>query len=159
MTSTGMGGGASTYAGTSQAAPLAAACAALLIEDDPSRTPESIENALKSSSVLVTDASNGLSFPRLDCEEALVDLQLCGNESVDAGEQCDEGSKNGKATSCCGADCQFKPNGPASCDGTLCTRSDICTDGICTPGACASGESCSICGGLCSSQGACSCIY
>ena len=159
VTSTGMGGGASTYAGTSQAAPIAAACAALLIEDDPSRTPESIENALKSSSVLVTDASNGLSFPRLDCEEALVDLQLCGNESVDAGEQCDEGSKNGKATSCCGADCQFKPNGPASCDGTLCTRSDICTDGICTPGACASGESCSICGGLCSSQGACSCIY
>ena len=159
VTSTGMGGGSSTYAGTSQAAPMAAACAALLIEDNPSRSPESIENALESSSVLVTDATNGLSFPRLDCEEALVDLQLCGNESVDAGEQCDEGAKNGKATSCCDADCQFKPNGPASCDGVLCTRSDICTDGVCTPGPCASGENCSICGGVCSSEGGCSCIY
>jgi subtilisin family serine protease len=159
MTSTGMGGGASTYAGTSQAAPTAAACAALLIEDNPTRSPDSLEVALKSSSVLVSDATNGLSFPRLDCEEALADLHLCGNESLDPGEECDEGPKNGKATSCCDADCQFKPNGPASCDGSLCTRSDICTDGVCTPGPCASGESCSICGGVCSSQGACTCVY
>ncbi len=159
MTSTGMGGGTSTYAGTSQAAPTAAACAALLIEDNPTRSPDSLEDALKGSSVLVSDASNGLSFPRLDCEEALAELDLCGNESLDSGEQCDEGSKNGKATSCCDADCQFKPNGPASCDGSLCTREDICTDGICTSGPCASGESCSICGGVCSPQGACACVY
>jgi hypothetical protein len=70
-TSTGFGGGTSTFFGTSQASPLAAACAALLLEDDPTLSPNDIEMALESSPTLVTDASNGLAFPRLDCLAAL----------------------------------------------------------------------------------------
>jgi subtilisin family serine protease len=85
VTSTGIGGGTSTFAGTSQASPLAAACAALLLEADPTLTPDQVEVALKSSSTTVTDPKNGLSFPRLDCEEAL--------ESLGVGE-CDDGIDN-----------------------------------------------------------------
>ena len=74
MTSSGRGGGTSTYYGTSQASPAAAACAALLLESDPSLTPAQIEAALESSPTLVTDATNGLSFPRVDCLNALQSL-------------------------------------------------------------------------------------
>jgi hypothetical protein len=69
-TSTGIGGGTSTYFGTSQASPLCAACAATLLQADPGMTPADVETALKSSPTHVTDAKNGLSFPRLDCAAA-----------------------------------------------------------------------------------------
>jgi len=69
-TSTGMGGGTSTFGGTSQATPTAAACAALLLDKVPGLTPDQLETALESSSTLVTDATNGLFFPRLDCLQA-----------------------------------------------------------------------------------------
>lgn len=73
-TSTGVGGGTSTYYGTSQASPLSAACAAALRELNPALTPAEIETALEASPVLVTDATNGLMFPRLDCLNALDSL-------------------------------------------------------------------------------------
>jgi subtilisin family serine protease len=70
-TSTGFTGGTSTFFGTSQASPLAAACAALMLESDPTLTPNDIETALEASPTLVSDVTNGLSFPRLDCLAAL----------------------------------------------------------------------------------------
>jgi hypothetical protein len=38
-----------------------------LLEDDPTLTPDDLETALETSSVLVTDATNSLDFPRLQC--------------------------------------------------------------------------------------------
>jgi len=70
-TSTGMGGGSSTFYGTSQASPLAAGCAALLLEKDPTLTPDEIEMLLEASPTLVTDTTNGLDFPRVDCAHAV----------------------------------------------------------------------------------------
>ncbi|MEO2136912.1 MAG: S8 family serine peptidase, partial [bacterium] len=69
--SAGMGGGSSTYAGTSQASPASAACAANLMQAAPAATPAEVEAALEASPVSVTDATNGLSFPRVDCDHAL----------------------------------------------------------------------------------------
>ena len=66
-TSTGLANGTSTFCGTSQASPASAACAALLLEETPSLTPAQIESRLETSPVSVTDATNGLSFPRIDC--------------------------------------------------------------------------------------------
>jgi uncharacterized repeat protein (TIGR01451 family) len=63
----------------------------------------------------------------------------CGNQVVDAGEQCDEGPANG---GCCSATCQYEPNGsPCASDGLPCT-SDVC-DGVgsCTHAATAA-QSC-----------------
>ncbi|MEM7582225.1 MAG: S8 family serine peptidase [Acidobacteriota bacterium] len=71
ITSAGVGGGTSTFFGTSQASPHAAACAALLRQATPTLTPEELETALESSPIMVTDSTNGLSFPRLDCQNAL----------------------------------------------------------------------------------------
>jgi hypothetical protein len=63
VTSSGIGGGLSTFAGTSTA------------------TPEQIEAALKASPTRVTDSKNGLQFPRLDCEAAA--LLLAGDSDPD----------------------------------------------------------------------------
>jgi subtilisin family serine protease len=71
-TSTGMGSGISTYYGTSQASPLAAACAADLMQAHPGMTPAELEKVLKASPARVTDPKNGLSYPRLDCKAALL---------------------------------------------------------------------------------------
>lgn len=70
-TATGIGGATSTFIGTSQASPLAAACAALLLEDDPTLWPDDIEALLEMSPTRVTDAKNGLDYPRLDCHHAI----------------------------------------------------------------------------------------
>jgi subtilisin family serine protease len=67
MTSSLRNGAAITSAGTSYAAPIVSACAATLSAAHPSATLDQIITALKTSSVNVVDAKNGLSFPRLDC--------------------------------------------------------------------------------------------
>jgi len=74
ITSTGIRGGTSTYYGTSQASPMAAACAAALLQADPGLPPAELEQTLKVSTTLVTDPKNGLSFPRIDCEQSLAAL-------------------------------------------------------------------------------------
>lgn len=68
--STGVGGSGATHGGTSQASPLSAGCAALLLDKAPRTTPDRLEERLKASPVSVTDATNGRSFPRLDCFSA-----------------------------------------------------------------------------------------
>jgi cysteine-rich repeat protein len=98
-----------TWAGTSMASPHAAACAADLLQADPSWTPDEIESALKLTGVPVTDPKNGLTFPRIDCLQALGLLEsmgLCGDGSLDPGEECDDG--NVIAGDGCSPICQFE---------------------------------------------------
>lgn len=73
-TSSGNGGGQSTFTGTSQAAPLSAGCAATLRARVPTATAAEVEAALEASPTRVTDPKNGLNFPRLDCLDALARL-------------------------------------------------------------------------------------
>jgi subtilisin family serine protease len=70
-TSPAMGGGVDHFGGTSASSPYAAGQAALLLQDDPSLQPESIRDLLKANGPFVTNAENGLSFPRSDVEAAL----------------------------------------------------------------------------------------
>jgi subtilisin family serine protease len=70
MTSSLLGGGAVTSAGTSYATPIVAACAATLIAAHPAASPAEITAALKTTGVSVVDAKNGRSYPRLDCRAA-----------------------------------------------------------------------------------------
>jgi len=84
--------------------------------------------------------------------------QECGNAIAEGTEACDDGQANGTGSSCCTVDCQFEPDGPASCDGNSCTRADTCTAGVCSPGPCADGNACSACGGTCVDNGSsCDC--
>jgi subtilisin family serine protease len=71
VTSAGLGGGTSTYMGTSQACPVASAVAALLYGAKPSITPDEVNTAMVASGVTVTDPRNGLSLRRVDAREAL----------------------------------------------------------------------------------------
>jgi subtilisin family serine protease len=71
LTAAGLGGGTSTYIGTSQASPVAAGVAALLYSAKGSISPDEVLNALVSSGVSVKDGRNGQSLRRIDAREAL----------------------------------------------------------------------------------------
>ncbi|MDG1957852.1 MAG: hypothetical protein P8K76_03500 [Candidatus Binatia bacterium] len=108
-----------------------------------------------------TDPANPLSFPGGPTPTPAPTPQptpagVCGDGIVQTGEQCDDGEQNG--ATCCQADCQFKADGPASCDGNECTI-DTCTAGECSAGGCRDGEACGPCGGICSTAGGgCDCV-
>ena len=74
--STRRGGGATTYYGTSMAAPMAAGCAALIREALPGTPPAILESALRASGVHPTDPTNGRAYPLLDCQRALAVARL-----------------------------------------------------------------------------------
>jgi len=58
-------------AGTSFAAPHVSGAAALLLQNNPSRTPSEIETILKATGVSVYDSGTGITFSRLDVLSAL----------------------------------------------------------------------------------------
>ena len=74
ITSAGLGGGISTYWGTSQASPHVAGAAAVLFGAVPTATPDQVEFALKSTGQPVIDRLNGRITPRIDLEAALAAL-------------------------------------------------------------------------------------
>lgn len=71
--------GTITASGTSMAAPHAAGCAALLIQSGEAATPDQIETRLETSPIQVTDPTNGLVFPRIDCSlKPLTEVAVSG---------------------------------------------------------------------------------
>jgi subtilisin family serine protease len=70
--STRLGGGTVPFSGTSQAAPHAAGCAALLRAAGTDTMAAAIEASLETSTVQVADPTTGRRFPRLDCYTARV---------------------------------------------------------------------------------------
>jgi len=70
VTSTGLSGSAVAGFGTSQAAPAAAACAALMLERSPGKLAQSIAADL-SYGPTIYDSVTGIDFPRVDCAAAL----------------------------------------------------------------------------------------
>ena len=71
ITSAWLGGGTQPRVGTSHAAPLVTACAATLLQAKPTLTPDALEQLLESTGKPLTDARNGLVYPRVDCKAAL----------------------------------------------------------------------------------------
>jgi hypothetical protein len=53
---------------------------------------------------------------------------VCGNGTVETGEQCDQGAQNGTFGTCCGRDCQLMPSG-AVCRESMgdCDKADTCS--------------------------------
>lgn len=74
ITSDGMGGGLSTYHGTSQATPHATAAAAVLFAIAPASAPSAIEALLKSTGKRISDPRNGVTAPRVDLLAAVLAL-------------------------------------------------------------------------------------
>lgn len=82
VTSAFLSNSTATYYGTSQASPHAAGCAAAFLEAVPTLSPATIEAVLETTGVSVIDATNGLSYPRIDCDAAL-DQIVCLDEDKD----------------------------------------------------------------------------
>jgi subtilisin family serine protease len=78
ITSSRRSGTSIAVAGTSYATPIVSACAAVLAAGHPKATPDQLTRALRTSGVSVVDATNKLSFPRLDCAAA--------NAALDSGQ-------------------------------------------------------------------------
>jgi hypothetical protein len=65
--------GAQTIYGTSPAAAMVTGCIADVLSADESLTADEVETALKASPDIVIDGKNGLSFPLLNCADAVPD--------------------------------------------------------------------------------------
>jgi subtilisin family serine protease len=95
-TSTGRGGNASTFRGTSFSSPLAAGVAALLYQAFPDITVDELEARMKATGTLVTDdladndPSTNRTTPRIDARVALLNL----DEDTD-GDGCTDGEELG----------------------------------------------------------------
>jgi subtilisin family serine protease len=130
LTAPGLGGGLSTFTGTSQASPTAAAIAALLLECNPALTPAGIEGILQQSGTLLTDPKNNLSFRSI---QALAAITL-------------------------GCPCAGKADGTACDDGNPCSQGDTCQSGVCAGGgpvACAPLDQCHLAGTCSPATGSC----
>jgi subtilisin family serine protease len=68
---TGFNGATSTFGGTSQAAPMVAACAVALKQAAPASTVQQRMDAMTLSPTRIEDAATGRSYPFLDCRDAL----------------------------------------------------------------------------------------
>ena len=77
--------GIATYGGTSQAAPLVASCVADLLQMQPRLSPAQIRTALTSSTLMLTDPKNGLTFPRLDCLQSMAFVDQLFDTGFDSG--------------------------------------------------------------------------
>lgn len=71
VTSTGHTGGQSVYGGTSQAAPMAAACAVALAQAAPMATVAQRMDAMVLSTTRIDDPASGRIYPFLDCRDAV----------------------------------------------------------------------------------------
>lgn len=71
VTSARNGGGTLTWAGTSFAAPMMAACSVALKQAAPAAGPAERMEAMRLSPTRVTDAATGRSYPFLDCMDAV----------------------------------------------------------------------------------------
>ncbi len=71
VTSTGSTGGTSTYGGTSQAAPMVAACAIALSQAAPMATVAQRMDAMTLSLARIDDPASGRTYPFLDCRDAV----------------------------------------------------------------------------------------
>src|SRR5690606_35502757 len=71
VTSTGYTGGTSVYGGTSQAAPMAAACAVALSQAAPVATVAQRMDAMVLSTTRINDPASGRVYPFLDCRDAV----------------------------------------------------------------------------------------
>ncbi|MHC5005561.1 MAG: S8 family serine peptidase, partial [Planctomycetota bacterium] len=145
-TTSTVGGGTQNFGGTSAASPYAAAQAALLLEANPAFSAADIRTQLTSHGPAVTNPDNGLSFPRSDVGAAIAPFApaVCGNGSVEAGEDCDDGGT--ASGDCCSATCSFESAGSACDDGDLCNGAETCDGaGSCvsgTPLACDDADAC-----------------
>ncbi len=98
----------------------------------------------------------GLAFEMLlDLGWERLVVGVCGNGTIESGEQCDDG--NLVDGDCCSATCQFEPNGGACGDGSSsdCDGPDTCNNGQCSQNRRPQGFVCRASNSLCDEAEVC----
>ncbi|MDG2050754.1 MAG: S8 family serine peptidase [Myxococcota bacterium] len=144
----GLAGSATIFGGTSAASPYAASLGLLLIEQALDQggdlSVSELRTLMKSHGPMVTNSANGLSHRRTDVTSLFA---ICGNGSVELGEECDDGGTAGG--DCCSASCLFEGISASCSDGDACTVADGCDGaGQCVAGAPLVCDDGSFCNGL-----------
>jgi subtilisin family serine protease len=83
ITSDSLGGGIEMYSGTSQASPVAAGVAALMLQCNQTMKPLEVEQVMKRTGAPRMDAKNGMVFPSLRAFEAV--QAACAMAGTDSG--------------------------------------------------------------------------
>lgn len=139
ITTSTLGGGASSVVGTSFSAPHATACAALLKQADPSIGAGAIENTFKATGVPVTDPRNGLTFPRIDCLAA-IQARSCPDADGDGYWAAGPGCPGPPYSDCDETDVSTYPGAPEICD-----QMDNDCDGLTDEGLDPDGDGLAVC--------------
>ncbi len=139
--SSGLHAGISEYYGTSQAAPFVASCATLLLQKYPGTSPARLIEALAASPTRVRDARNALTFPRLDCADALARLAPPVCTPRCNGATCGTDGCGGTCACAAGATCNAAKQCVAACV-PHCAPNTCGTDGCGGTCACAAGTTC-----------------
>src|SRR5436309_101915 len=114
------------------------------------RISDSIEDASGGNKAAYESTEANTSGDKTQGPVLLVDYHVCGNGTVEPGEDCDQGAANGTAGSCCSATCTFRPNtfecrasaGPCDVAETCTGTSGPCpADGFASPSTSCTGSS------------------
>jgi len=118
--------------GTSMAAPHVTGVAALILGLHPEFTNTEVKDRILNTTRPI-DALNGKTATGgvVNAYAALASGE-CGDGTVDAGEECDDGAANGTTTCGCQADCNYASAGTTCADDKFCNGDETC-DGA---GAC-----------------------
>ena len=129
ITSTQLGNGFIAGSGTSQAPPHVAGVAALLLEKDPTKSPQEIEAILHNSGVPVYDSKTGLTFRRVNALAAINSICKYGEEKPQScGYGICEDYEMGYTRNCDGDTCggELDCRDDSSCSGSAPSGVDFC---------------------------------
>jgi subtilisin family serine protease len=169
--------GFAPFFGTSAAAPHVAAVAALMLERNPTLTPQAIQATLRDTAVDVgapgidplagagrvdaVAAVSALCVSDADCEDGdACTIDRCQGGRC-AGTPCDDGNPCNGVETCApdGSGCLAgipAPDGTPCPDATVCNGDETCAAGVCTAGpalSCGDGDACTE--DLCDAQAGC----
>lgn len=153
--------GSRTLAGTSQAAPVASAVAALILEQHGPMPSEVLHDLLAASGDPIVDWRSGRVLTRIDARIAVGSAQCL--LALD-GTACNDTDDCSQEDACIAERCTAGPparDGMPCSDGNACTESDACMSGTCGGGkpmecaatrACRAGAFCRVGDGSCGEQ-------
>jgi len=131
--------------GTSMAAPHVSGVVALILDLHPELTNTEVKDRILNTARPIEALNGNTVTGGVVNAYAALASGVCGDGSVDAGEECDDGGANGLTICGCQTDCNYASTGKSCADSEFCNGEETCDGvGACQPGtaACDDGVGC-----------------